>query len=760
MNFRKTELACGIAAGVMALALGAPAFAQDMAAEAAAEDTVTGNAIIVTANMREETLQEVPIAVSVVSGEQLQAAGVSAVEGLVQVSPSLTFTQGDNPGDSSLNIRGIGTTVFSVATEPAVSIVVDDVVMARAGQGFQDLIDVQRVEVLRGPQSTLFGKNASAGLVSVTTSDPTSYLSGKVDGSFAQGGEWQARGIISGPVAKDAGLSVSGYYKDFDGFIDNVSGIGDDKLGGYRNYGGRAKFVYEPHGDLKITLIGDYRNGTNDASPTLRAVDGQAYADAVSPVVPSAKNRDVNLNADTTNDSEQWGVSGRVQARLNDDLQLVSITAVRGWDFTARADVDYTSLSEPVPGVNLWDVNTGTTSLKQYSQELRVVSDDLGGFDVLFGGYAFLLDLDTGFQRRQIFPTGPRSGQFTGSTKNTNLAVFASTNIYLTDTLEMFGGLRLLHETLDWDVYRDPSDVLVAGDSALGGATGVPADFDGKTSDTALVGKIGLRYQLGSLGNAYASYSRGYKGKGFNLIFGAQESYEPVDAEQSDAFEIGAKLQSLDGVWSLNAALFYTKYKNFQSQAQLPGDVAFYLLNAGSTSTKGIELEGTVRPTSLTTLNLGMTLLDARIDSFPLGPCYRGQTAAEGCVDGVQDLSGGDLPNAPDFRLTGSLRQTVPFGDSAPVDGFVMVDGSYQTKVSYQIDQNPRAAQGGFGLVNLSAGVESKDDSYSVTVFVRNLFDQNNVSNIFDSGFNGGRTYQQVLRDGARYWGVRASYSF
>ncbi|SLK01120.1 TonB-dependent receptor [Novosphingobium mathurense] len=755
------RIAVSMGALVIALSFGSAAAAQDVSATASDIDGQAAPAeIIVTAGLREQTLQDVPIAVSVVSGSQLDAVGAGGVESITNVAPSLTFTKGSNASNSSLSIRGIGTTVFSAATEPAVSVVIDDVPLARSGQGFQDLVDVQRVEVLRGPQSTLFGKNSSAGLISVTTEAPSNSLTGHFDGSYAEGGEWQARGSISGPIGENAGYRISGFYKDYDGFIRNVSGIGDRWLSGYRNWGGRAKLRFEPSSDLTVTLIGDYSNGRDDTVPTLRSVNTQAYANALAPLVPSADLREVNLNADNTNTSKQWGVSGKVEYQLNDDFQLVSITAFRKWNFRGRGDTDYTPLTTPVPGVTLWDVNTGNTQLKQYSQELRLVSGDLGGFDVLLGAFAFKLDADTGFMRRTVATAASRSGQFMGSTTNSNIAAFASTNIDLTDKMQLFGGVRLLHEKLDWTVFRDPTNVLVPGDLALAGAAGTAADFNGSTNDTRVVGKVGVRHDVAGLGNVYASYARGYKGKGFNLIFASQDTYKPVDAETSNAFELGMKIESADRKVSVNGALFYTKYRNFQAQAQLPGDISFYLLNAGSISTKGIELEFNLRPTSLTTISLGGTFMDARIDNYTDGPCYFGQTADQGCVNNAQDLSGGDLPNAPDFRMTAFVKQYVPMGDSLPFDTYVQSNMTYQTRVQYQLDQNPVTIQDGFAVVNAELGLEDKDGKYSLAFFVRNLFDKNFTGNIFSSSFNGGRVYQQVLRDADRYWGVRGSFSF
>ena len=777
-NLSGGNAAVSLAAIAVSLSFAGPALAQEAPATTAASqmavaqsattassaqeqaDTGGANDIVVTATLREQTLQDVPIAVSVVSGDQLTAVGANGVEAITSVAPSLTFTKGSNASNSSLSIRGIGTTVFSPASEPAVSVVVDGVPMARSGQGFQDLVDVERVEVLRGPQSTLFGKNASAGLISVTTEDPSSALSVKGDASYADGGEWQLRGSVSGPLTNDLGVRVSGFYKDYKGFVRNVSGIGDRWLSGYESWGGRAKFKWEPTTDLTVTLIGDYSKSHDNSVPTLRRLYTQAYRDAVLPLVPSPELREANMNASNRNDIEQGGVSAKIEYRLSDDFQLVSISAFRQWDFTGRSDTDFTSLSQPRPGVTLWDVNQGNTNLKQYSQEVRLVSGDLGGFDLLFGAFAFKLDADTDFMRRMVPVSGGRSGQFTGSTSSSNIAAFASTNIDLTSKAQLFGGIRLLHETLDWKALRDPANVLVPGDRPLGGAAGTAADFSGSTDNTTVVGKIGVRQDLAGLGNVYASYARGYKGKAYNLIFAVQEDYKPVDPETSNAFELGVKLETRDRVFSVNGALFYTKYDNFQAQSQLPGDVSFYLLNVGSISTRGLELEANIHPSRLTTISLGGTWMKAEIDSYPLGPCYLDQTAAQGCVNDAQDLAGGRLPNAPDFRMTAFVKQYVPLGGDLPFDPYIQSNMTYQTSVQYQLDQNPDTVQGGYAVVNAEVGIEDKNDAYSLAFFVRNLFDKNYTGNIFASSFNGGRVYQQVLRDADRYWGVRGSFKF
>lgn len=752
--FRLTTL---LLAGASAFATGAPALAQ----EAEAPDTSTESAapgeneIVVTATLREATLQDVPVAVSVISGERLDQAGVGAVDALVDVAPSLTFTKGANELNSSLSIRGVGTTVFSVAAEPSVSVVVDGVVLARAGMGFQDLIDIQRVEVLRGPQSTLFGMNASAGVVSVTTKAPSPVLSGEFDTLVTEDGEFQQRGTVSGPIGDNAGVRLSGFYNEFDGNTFNF--YDGEKLNGYQNWGLRGKLVVDPTAALSLTFIGDYRKGSGTPIATIRHFNDPSRASLVAPVVPGEENTDVNADGEIYSDTEQWGLSGQATYTFDSDYTLTSITAYREWSFHNNVDVDNTP-NPPLPGgLFTWNINEGTVDLSQVSQELRLASPQWDTFDFLVGAFYLDLDLDRGFQRRWVFPdpVGGRSGRSDAAVGTKNIAGFASANFRPTDALTIFGGLRLLRHEVTWDFFRDPANVLVPGDTPLV----TFADFEGELIDTALIGNIGARHEIGDLGNVYASYSRGYKGGAGDVEFGAEDT-DPVLPEESDAFEAGLKMSTLDRVLSVNLALFYTKYRNYQAQSRGESDTAPFLLrNAGEVSTRGVEAEFFLRPTGLLDLALGVAWIDAKIDKFPGGPCYAGQTEAEGCVGGAQDLSGATLPNSPEWKITASARQMIPLAD-LPFDGFVQANGSYQSEIQYALSQDPRTIQDGYALINAAIGIEDKDGFYSFQIFGRNLTDQYYPGELFPSPSQGGRVTMQIARGSHRYFGVKGSVRF
>tara|TARA_R100000365_G_C2748634_1_gene80900 strand:- start:12667 stop:14958 length:2292 start_codon:yes stop_codon:yes gene_type:complete len=750
---------------VLATCLAMPAFAQD-----ADHDTErTLETVMVTATKRPETLQNVPVAVSAKSGQDLENSGVSSIEGLATLVPSLTFTQSSNELNSSVRIRGVGTEVFSSGVEPSVSFVVDDVVLARQGQGFQDLVDIERVEVLRGPQSTLFGKNASAGVISVTTQAPSDTLSGKIDITAAEGEEYALRGTISGPLSDTVSGRLTGFSKSLKGHIKNVSDGRD--LNGYDNWGIRGKLLVEPSSAMDLTFIADYRDTQQDCcayqirntSTALNPVVGATLDALLDPVVASPENRQTNLNAPVYNNSEQWGVSGKAEYRFDNGYIFTSITAYREWDFENNLDVDALSFEDPMPGVVTFDLNSGQTSLTQTSQEFRLASPEWENFDYVIGAYLFELDLDRSFRRRIEAMTGlgaiAQSGQFNGSVGNKNYAVFGSGNWRLGQGTTIFGGLRLLNETLDYQVYRDPTNTLQSGDFPLGGSAGTFADIDGDTSDTALVGNIGVRHQWNDDLMTYLRYARGYKGRAFDVIFTAPQNTHVVDAEQSDSYEAGLKFQTANNRLQLNAAIFWTNYEDFQAQERDVAASTVVVANAGEVSTKGIELDATALLTNTTMLQGGVAYTDAKVDSFPFAQCYRGQTASEGCVNATQDLSGKDLPNSPDWRFTASLRQDIPL-KALPFDGFIQLDGSWQSEVQFQIDQNPNTTQDGYGLLHLSAGIQDEDNAWTASVFVRNLLDETYASNIFADPLYPGVISHYLPRDSERYFGARLAVSF
>ena len=716
-------------------------FAQDA-------DDVRIDEIVVTAQKREQNLQDVPLSVLAISGEQLSERQLTDVQDIAQVDPSVTYTQSTNPLNSSLRIRGIGTDVFSSAVEPSVSIVVDGVVMSRQGQAFADLVDIERVEVLRGPQSTLFGKNASAGVLSITTADPTDDLTATGEVIVAELDEVQVRGTVSGPISDTVGARLTAYYKDVGGHIDNVTD--GRNLNGQEAWGLRGKVLFEPSDDLSLQLIADYRDAEAACCAwQYRRVDDPALAAAIFPVVPSEENRQTSLGSDVSNESQSWGVSAEAGLALG-DYDLVSITAYRSWDFQNTIDIDGTPSRGGLPvflgGLLGFNTNDGFTDIDQYSQELRIASPGDGAVTWIGGLFASRLDLDRRFERRiclanftdetcpallsdinPAFPPIPaaQSAFFEGTVQNTNLGLFGQADWQATDWLVLTAGGRLIYDETQFSFAR-PNEALFPGDSVNGANIPDEDRFgEGQVDDTAFTSRLVAAYEATDDVNLYASYVRGYKGPTVDVAFEADDT--PVGPETSDAFEVGLKSSLLDGRATLNVAVFDVTYDDYQAQTFDAASTEFLLENAGQVSTRGIEADLLARPSDAFTFGASVAYVDAEIDEFPGGQCFNPVSADPDCgEDGTKSLAGGDLNNAPELRFNLNARNDIALPD-APFDLFVQGNYRWQSDVQFSISQNPETVQDSYGVLDLAIGAQSKDDRLVATVFVKNLLDENYV---------------------------------
>jgi iron complex outermembrane receptor protein len=326
-------------------AQGAPAAPPPAPPATTAEEDRLGD-IVVTAQRREERLQDVPIAVTALTAEDLVNSRIESTQDLEEKVSSLTFTQSTNEQNSNLRIRGVGTALFGTGFEPSVSIVLDGVVLARQGQGFVDLVDLERVEVLRGPQGTLFGKNASAGVLNITTRRPSRELEFFGDVTVAERDEYRVRGSVSGPLGANMGARLTGFYTDVGGHILNRAT--DRFINGVKSHGVRGQFEWDATPDLNLLLIGDYRKSTSTCCQyQSRFVGNPVLLQALRPVVPSVNNKEVNVDGPVGGGTEQYGAS--LQARYDLGFaSLVSISAYRTWDFSNNQDVDGTN--NPIPG--------------------------------------------------------------------------------------------------------------------------------------------------------------------------------------------------------------------------------------------------------------------------------------------------------------------------------------------------------------------------------------------------------------------------
>ena len=764
----------------------APAWAQPAApADAATEsEDAAPSEIVVTAQKRTERLQDIPLAVSVIGGDALEAGARPSIEGAAQLVPALNFLKSGTTLNQTIFLRGVGTASFSIAGEPSVSTVVDGVVFARSGEAFSDLIDVARLEVLRGAQGTLFGKNASAGVINIITRQPEREFGGTFEASYFEGEEYRVKGAVNVPLSSDGTLlsRFTGFYGSYDGNIRNVT-LGRD-VNGYRHYGGRAQLVYEPSSDFKLALIGDYHKNKDDCCAEIIAtgpltgagLPSTSLAFNVLPTPRGDKTRRVSQNLVTRTVEDGWGVSLQADIALGTHT-LTSISSYREWDNLEIRDGDWLDRAY-VGFTQLHD--TGPQTTDTLTQELRITSPADQVISYVVGGYYSKADSERTFERRDIvctavtgapttalipcgsananpstFPTGIAT--FGSSFKN--LAAFGQATLNVTDTFRLIGGLRYARDKLS--VFHSRNTTL-AGPGIQPSfpvtptGTGQPAtQFRTRTSENDLSGKIAAQFDFTPDHKGYLSYTRGYKGPAYNVFFNLTATgTNRIDPETSDGFEIGLKNTLFDGRMTLNLALFRADYHNFQANNPdiVAGVVVTRFTNAGEVSTRGIEADLSWRPFDDFSISGGVAYTKARVDQFKVPP---------GAAPTAVIPSGTPLGFAPKWK--GSLSADYRVRTGGAIDVFLGASSNFQSKQLSVFSPNPvQRARGtieGYGLVNLSLGIGDSDGRYRLTFQARNVFDTSYAAAVATGGPGGSYRYQ-IPRDADRYFGVTGRVNF
>jgi len=728
--------------------------------------------IIVTATKREQNLQDVPVAVTALSEANIREAQIHSSEQLTFLVPSLTFQRGSDANESSFNIRGIGTQSFSIGTEPSVSTMLDGVVMGRSGQAFMDLMDIQRVEVLRGPQGTLFGKNSTGGVVHIITQQPTEEPSGEVMTSLQNNEEYRAGFTLSGPVTEDLGyrLTASGTYVD--DFTKNYFD-GDDYNGSQR-WTVRGKLRWTPTENLAFNFASDYSDSECDCTVapmrSLEPWDGneaevQEILDLISPVVPSDDNTKVNINSVPNSQSSQWGTALEVNWDVG-DYALTSISAARGYDIDGNSNDDYDG--QPITVIGLEQI--GDTSQDQYTQELRIASPDDDYFNYVAGLYYFDQSVEETYERS--LASGGNfisSGVATFKADTTNWAAFGEAVWAFHDSWRLIFGGRYTVDDVSFKYRRTREGLPV-------GTPDPVAPSKGSTNENDFSGKLALQWDFNDAGMTYLSYAQGYKGPAFDLTFESDpETQERVEPETSDSWELGLKSTWFDGRAVLNAALFYSEYDNFQAEGFFDSDGlpdcpddnptcapeddpgAFILINAGKVTTQGLELDFQAQVTESLRVAGGVAYIDAQIDEYLQGPCSNGQTFRGDC-DLSQDLSGGDLPYTPKWK--GNVTASYTWARASTFDVVFIGSVRAQDEVQYSLSQDEGTIGDAYTILDASVVFQDHSEHWQATVYAKNLTDEFYVENI--RSMNGvfiPNAYQHTYSNMAeRHYGVEMRY--
>jgi iron complex outermembrane receptor protein len=739
---------------IEALTPRAHAQAKDMTGEASASSGVASpqdeppEEVIITSRLREEDVQAVPVAVSVIGQQKLEDTGSYNVGLLAQLTPTVQFFS-SNPRNTAITIRGLGTSfgLTNDGLEAGVGLYIDQVYMSRPAAATFDFIDVERVEVLRGPQGTLFGKNTTAGAINIVIREPTFERQIKADVSAGNYGFWQGKASISGSLAGTvlAGrLSVSGTLRD--GTLHNVTSGKD--VNNQNDFGTRAQLLYRPNDQFRLRLTGDYnrqqsvccaqlfvRVGTT-LKPAAQQFPALAAAAGYVPATLDPFDRLVDTNTPARANQVIGGISAIADWNLG-PVRLTSVSAWRTWNWDPASDRDFTRLSIQTQSKNPDNQN-------QYSEELRVASNGKQTVDYVAGLYYFRQKIDAtpiaeygADATRWLLPQdltlpanlldGYRAtGEAHSDTKS--YAAFAQATWNITDNLHFTPGLRYTYEdkTGSFDQLVS-AGMPPANANQLSRKNSIAREqhYSAAFSDGSLAGTANLAYDITKDIHAYVSYSRGHKSGGINL------AGIPLDAggnpivttavvkpEDVSSYEIGLKNQFFNGRVTVNLAAFDTKVHNYQVNVvdSGPGALRGYLSNIDKVSSHGIELDSAFVANENLSGYVSAAWTEGKYVSFANGPCplelNNGATVA--C-----NLSGRPLPGLSKWVVSagGEYRHSAFDGMA-----YFGVDASYRTSLHSDAADSKYLRIDGYSLVNVRVGYISSGP-WEASVWVKNLFD-------------------------------------
>jgi iron complex outermembrane receptor protein len=689
---RKTlYLAC-----VASLALPTFAFAQ----AAPADDSTALEEVVVTATKTGETaVQRTPIAISAFSADALAASGISGVKNLDGYVPNLSISQSTTY--AQIFIRGIGSTNVYGGSDPSVTVQVDGVYLGRPYAQFAEFLDVDRVEVLRGPQGTLYGRNATGGTINVVSKTPTDHFTSQVQAQVGNYSLFDVQGYISGPIVADkldGSLAVS--YTRHDDYIENIIASGND-IGNANRGGIRAQLRFRPTDKISMTTRLDFSQSKEHTV---------SYSKILAPFAPTTNAilgdySKVALNLPNHDNVRAWGIAEDISVDLNDNLEFRWISAYRNNRNRVDIDSDDTELS-------ITSVHQGEDQ-DQFSTEANLI----GKFDRLtfvVGGYYLHENVDTNV-RVNVFVAGVAK-EFLPSTESEALAGFVQGTYSLTDTLSITAGARYTREKKSIDqqvnVYLLPNTPL-----------GAPLTFSAEQTFSAFTPKVSLQYQPNRDFLAYVSATRGFKSGGFNFSSG-DPATAGFDPETVWSYEAGTKTEWFNNRLRVNLTGFIYDYSNLQQFLATAPGVAV-IANAATARVKGIELEVLAKPGMGIELGMNLSYLDAKYTDYPSAPVP--QSLGPFSIDATGKRLTSSPPYAASFFAKKSWR--VAEDKSAFIRGeYLWRDKQYGEPTNYYLQAMPA-----YGLLNLTLGLVS-DKGWEIDLWARNLTDEQYLLGTQDAG--------------------------
>lgn len=694
----KIKLAYGVTLG--AIAWCSPAIAQQSGDDQAEEDS---NIIVVSGRLRgdSESVQDVPLAVTVVSTEQLGAQGALNIEDLETLSPSLVIDPvAAGPGAGAISLRGVSFEDVEKSFEPTVGVVIDGVFSGTSTAQLTNAFDFEQVEVLRGPQGTLFGRNTIGGVINVKRTRPTKEFGLRAETTFGSYGREEFNAVLNIGDGDIFGAKFFASDRTFDGYYNNVTLGRRTGANSIRNAGGTI--LIEPSPDLEIFLTAEFTKIGGDPAVASLSQTGEVICGI--PAVANQCNRDteddlytVFSNTLGSTDFEEDAYSARINYNIG-SLTISSITALKDSDELVVQDFDATSIP--------FFTTSRAQQYRQFSQELRLAGD----FTEWLSGVIGLFYFNNEYQLQQTTtpPSGvPLPAETDHETKS--YAVFGDFDITLTDQLRLSVGARYSKDKKQYtrSIFAGPGPLLA---------------LSNKDDWSQFTPRVSLDYRFNDDILVYASYARGYRSGGFNGRANSPSSVAvSFDPETVDSFEIGAKTEFADGRVTLNMAGFYTKYNDKQEdvvQATPPGSPnpqETVTLNAATASILGAEIDMRAELFDGFTIVGSLGLLDAKYDDFFI------DLNLDGVQDPGEDASTRELRRAPNVSasISGNYELWVTDNDSLNFNAKYSTTSSYQTTIV--------AAPGNFGQNDPRGLHQSQDDVSASLTYTHRFADDSEI---------------------------------
>lgn len=691
--------------------------------------------VIVTARKREENLQKVPMAVSVLSAQTIADAGLMRLQDITSLVPNMTYLESNSNKFTNLTLRGISSG-GGLGNDPAIGVYIDEVYVSRDSGFNADLMDVQRVEVLKGPQGTLFGRNTAVGALNISTKKPGEELEGQLLVDIGDYDYTRYGALISAPLSDNLAGKISVVTAERDGYLDNTYG-GTVNTVDYTTW--RGQLLWAPTDELEFLLTGDYREDDADGNNAITRMGGEPLNKQYKVSIPDSGYEDVDASGLSLKVSYDWG-----------DYLVKSITSINEMDEEYLNDQDWSPL-EALVGYD-------DRELDQWSQELRLesptdgpltwlvgvyvyhsefdaVNEAINGPDTVWAALGFTDKIGTGELPSSIGLPDTATITATSEIETDSWAVYASGTYEINEQWSITAGIRYSEDEKDLD-YVQESDPLAAG------AGFFPFSVEDEQDDDEWTPSFSVNWTPREDVLMYAKYSKGYKAGGFNNNISTSVSLVSFDAETMDSYEMGLKATWLDNRLRTNLAVFHMEYDDKQESAFVAG-AGYMQTNAGEATSDGFELEVEFVPMERWMVYGAVGYADAEYDEY--------------IIDEFTDHSGNTLTRAPEWTF--NMGTQVDWNFTPNLVGNFRLDYAYQDEYFTQANNDPFFAADSQNLVNARLGISNADRDWEATLWGRNLTDDDNINAIDGPSTPFFDTYHYTLI-APRTYGVELKYNF